>query len=167
MIVLKRDFTSHSLSLHLPRQLLSNEVFPKRFQYFRGYEKMETVSGIPVVDFAAMSIEHETLPSPSDGRVQAIARQIHEAFSTVGFVYLRNHGITQQKVIMQPEPSALQNPPLGIINLLVNIQYFGCKEKNLDRQQNSRDRLRSFCSYSSSQTLIAFNATLAVHIIAP
>ena len=125
VIVLKRDLTSHSLSLHLPRQLLSDKVFPKRFQYFRGFEKMETVSGIPVVDFSAMSIEHKTLPSPSDDRVQAIARQIHEAFSTVGFVYLRNHGITQGKVILQPELFALQNPHLSIINLLVNIQCFG------------------------------------------
>lgn len=58
---------------------------------------METVSGIPVVDFAALSVDHETI-SGSDERVQAIARQIHEAFSTVGFVYLKNHGITQAKV---------------------------------------------------------------------
>lgn len=58
---------------------------------------METVSGIPVVDFAALSVDHETI-SASDERVQAIARQIHEAFSTVGFVYLKNHGITQAKV---------------------------------------------------------------------
>ena len=58
---------------------------------------METVSGIPVVDFAALSVDHETT-SASDERVQAIARQIHEAFSTVGFVYLKNHGITQAKV---------------------------------------------------------------------
>lgn len=58
---------------------------------------METVSGIPVVDFAALSVDHKTI-STSDERVQAIARQIHEAFSTVGFVYLKNHGITQAKV---------------------------------------------------------------------
>lgn len=62
---------------------------------------METVSGIPLVDFAAMSVEHDSVPSPSDNKVQAIARQIHQAFSTVGFVYLKNHGITQATV-MQP-----------------------------------------------------------------
>lgn len=59
---------------------------------------METVSGIPVVDFSAMSVEHETLPSSTDEKVQAVAKQIHEAFSTVGFVYLKNHGITQDTV---------------------------------------------------------------------
>lgn len=59
---------------------------------------METVSGIPVIDFSAMSVEHEAIPLPSDDRVQTIVRQIHEAFSTVGFVYLKNHGITQERV---------------------------------------------------------------------
>ena len=59
---------------------------------------MEAVSGIPVVDFTAMSVNLEATPPPSDARVEAIARQIHEAFSTVGFVYLKNHGITQEKV---------------------------------------------------------------------
>lgn len=59
---------------------------------------METVSGIPVVDFAAMSVEHETCPSPADDMLQEIAKQIYQAFSTVGFVYLKNHGISQDKV---------------------------------------------------------------------
>ena len=59
---------------------------------------METVSGIPLVDFSAMSVEKESLPSPADDMVQVIAKQIHEAFSTVGFVYLKNHGISQEKV---------------------------------------------------------------------
>lgn len=62
---------------------------------------METVSGIPVIDFSAMSVEHEAIPLPSDDRVQTIVRQIHEAFSTVGFVYLKNHGITQERVIYE------------------------------------------------------------------
>lgn len=62
---------------------------------------VETVSGIPVVDFSAMSVEHEAIPLPSDDRVQTIVRQIHEAFSTVGFVYLKNHGITQERVIYE------------------------------------------------------------------
>lgn len=60
---------------------------------------METVSGIPLVDFAAMSVEKESFPSPADDMVQVIVKQIHEAFSTVGFVYLKNHGISQEKVL--------------------------------------------------------------------
>ena len=59
---------------------------------------METVSGIPIVDFGAMSVKKESFPSPADEMVQVIANQIHEAFSTVGFVYLKNHGISQEKV---------------------------------------------------------------------
>lgn len=59
---------------------------------------METVSGIPLVDFSAMSVEHEMVSSYSDDQVLEIARQIHQAFSTVGFVYLKNHGISQNTV---------------------------------------------------------------------
>lgn len=59
---------------------------------------METVSGIPVVDFSVMSVEHKAIPPPSDDRVQTIAKKIHEAFSTVGFVYLKNHGITPERI---------------------------------------------------------------------
>lgn len=59
---------------------------------------METVSGIPLVDFAAMSVEHDTISSSPDYCVQEIAKQIHQAFSTVGFVYLKNHGISLETV---------------------------------------------------------------------
>ena len=59
---------------------------------------VEIVSGIPLVDFSAMSIEHESHPNASEEAVKALARKMYEAFSTVGFVYLRNHGIPQEQV---------------------------------------------------------------------
>ena len=56
-------------------------------------------SPIPVVDFSQMSLkkgtDHEDYAPES---IQQLADEIHRAFSTVGFVYLKNHGIPQQKV---------------------------------------------------------------------
>ena len=56
------------------------------------------ISGIPVVDFGAMSLERETRPNTSDESVVKLVKQIHDAFSTIGFVYLKNHGIFQEQV---------------------------------------------------------------------
>ena len=65
-------------------------------------------SSIPVVDFSQMSLEkgtdHEDYASES---IQQLADEIHRAFSTVGFVYLKNHGIPQQKVREFTEKSFL------------------------------------------------------------
>lgn len=76
---------------------LPNLDIPLKTLYFFP-RRMETVSGIPLVDFSAMSVEHEMVSSYSDDQVLEIARQIHQAFSTVGFVYLKNHGISQNTV---------------------------------------------------------------------
>ena len=59
---------------------------------------LERVSGIPVVDFSAMSIEHEVRPKSNNEEVQELSKQITEAFSTIGFVYLKNHGIHEEQV---------------------------------------------------------------------
>ena len=59
---------------------------------------VEHVSGIPVVDFGAMSLEHDIRPNTDSQAVQTLSKQIYSAFSTIGFVYLKNHGIHQQKV---------------------------------------------------------------------
>ena len=65
-------------------------------------------SSIPVVDFSQMSVEkgtdHEDYASES---IQQLADEIHRAFSTVGFVYLKNHGIPQEKVREFTEKSFL------------------------------------------------------------
>ena len=54
-------------------------------------------SFIPVVDFSQMSVEKVT-EDYSPESIQQLAHEIHRAFSTVGFVYLKNHGIPQEKV---------------------------------------------------------------------
>ena len=52
---------------------------------------------IPVVDFSQMSLEKVGIAGSSES-VQQLADKIHQAFSTVGFVYIKNHGIPQEKV---------------------------------------------------------------------
>ena len=54
-------------------------------------------SSIPVVDFSQMS-EEKVTEDYSPESIQQLADEIHRAFSTVGFVYLKNHGIPQEKV---------------------------------------------------------------------
>ena len=63
-------------------------------------------SSIPVVDFSQMSVEKVT-EDDSPESIQQLADEIHRAFSTVGFVYLKNHGIPQQKVREFTEKSFL------------------------------------------------------------
>ncbi|XP_078359493.1 uncharacterized protein LOC144643969 [Oculina patagonica] len=56
----------------------------------------ENISGIPVVDFSAMSLEHNNPLSKNADDVKKLADQVYQAFSTIGFVYLKNHGIPQE-----------------------------------------------------------------------
>lgn len=56
------------------------------------------VDGIPVVDFSAMSLENKNPLSEDDSTIRDLADQVYQAFSTIGFVYLRNHGIPQERV---------------------------------------------------------------------
>lgn len=57
-----------------------------------------TVSRIPVVDFSAMSLEHKEPLRENVQSLEILADQVYQAFSTIGFVYLKNHGIPQQTV---------------------------------------------------------------------
>ncbi|KAM7449088.1 hypothetical protein ABFA07_003082 [Porites harrisoni] len=54
-------------------------------------------SSIPVVDFSQMNVEKVT-EDDSPESIQQLADEIHRAFSTMGFVYLKNHGIPQEKI---------------------------------------------------------------------
>lgn len=58
----------------------------------------EVMFGIPVVDFSAFSIKNITRPSANNPDVEVLANKIYHAFSTVGFVYLVNHGISEDEV---------------------------------------------------------------------
>lgn len=55
-------------------------------------------SQIPVVDFSAMSLENADPLNENKEAVNIVADQLYRAFSTIGFVYLKNHGIPQETV---------------------------------------------------------------------
>ena len=52
-------------------------------------------SPIPVVDFSAMSLDVRD-PDRSNQAIKDLAKQVYQAFSTIGFVYITNHGIPQE-----------------------------------------------------------------------
>ncbi|KAJ7394170.1 hypothetical protein OS493_003850 [Desmophyllum pertusum] len=57
------------------------------------------ISGIPVVDFSAMTLKkNKDSLSENDEAIKDLANQMHQAFSTIGFVYLKNHGIPQEVI---------------------------------------------------------------------
>lgn len=53
---------------------------------------------IPVVDFGIMGLNSQNPPSLDEESVKLLADTIHTAFSTIGFVYLTNHGISDAEV---------------------------------------------------------------------
>lgn len=52
----------------------------------------------PVVDFGIMGLNCQNPPSLDGESVQLLADKIHTAFSTIGFVYLTNHGISDAEI---------------------------------------------------------------------
>ena len=56
---------------------------------------MSVVTSIPIVDFSAYNLERE---EPDAAHFQTLIDEVYEAFSTIGFVYLKNFGIPQTKV---------------------------------------------------------------------
>jgi len=59
-------------------------------------------SQIPVVDFSVMSLENAAPLTENNQAVKIVAEQLYRAFSTIGFVYLQNHGIPQEMVRYYP-----------------------------------------------------------------
>nr|XP_058970280.1 uncharacterized protein LOC131796687 [Pocillopora verrucosa] len=53
---------------------------------------------IPVVDFSALSLENKDPFSKISKDIEELADQVYQAFSTIGFVYLKNHGIPQEVI---------------------------------------------------------------------
>lgn len=60
--------------------------------------EIENISGIPVIDFSAMSLMHKDPLKKNPEAVKELADQVYQAFTTIGFVYLKNHGIPQEVV---------------------------------------------------------------------
>ena len=57
---------------------------------------------IPVVDFEIMGLNAERTPPKDEESVRKLAEDIYTAFSTIGFVYLKNHGISDTEVNYWP-----------------------------------------------------------------
>ncbi|XP_071502179.1 uncharacterized protein [Diadema antillarum] len=53
------------------------------------------VDSVPVIDFTAYSLERD---SPDPERIQRLVDDVHTALTTIGFMYLKNFGISQQKI---------------------------------------------------------------------
>ena len=55
------------------------------------------MDSIPIVDFSSLSLTKDDISYNSDG-ANEVASQIKHAFSTIGFVYLKNFGISDTEV---------------------------------------------------------------------
>ena len=55
-------------------------------------------SEIPVVDFSAYSICKNEECDEVNPEINKLAQEIYDAFTTVGFVYIKNHGIPESEV---------------------------------------------------------------------
>ena len=55
-------------------------------------------SAIPVVDFSSYNINGENFDE-TNPEINKLAQEIYEAFTTVGFVYIKNHGIPESEVM--------------------------------------------------------------------
>ncbi|XP_068710551.1 uncharacterized protein [Montipora foliosa] len=56
------------------------------------------MSDIPVLDFGQICLRKETNNWFSGNASRQLADKLYKAFSTVGFVYIKNHGIPQDKI---------------------------------------------------------------------
>lgn len=77
----------------------------------RSENKQEKMSNdIPMVDLADIGLHH--LDKPRESTVDRVANELDSAFSTVGFVYLKNHGVEQQTIdnVFQASKSFFQLP---------------------------------------------------------
>ena len=72
------------------------KCFP--FKIFKMAALASKISGIPVVDFSAMGLRNKDPLSENSEDIKRLADQVYHAFSTSGFVYLKNHGIPQETV---------------------------------------------------------------------
>jgi isopenicillin N synthase-like dioxygenase len=59
--------------------------------FYTSLSKMVVAADIAVVSF-------ERFINGDDSEQRAVAKELYEAFSTVGWVYLKDHGIPQERV---------------------------------------------------------------------
>lgn len=53
---------------------------------------------IPCVDFSALGLQNPDRTRLDPKAVQQIVDELHSAFTSVGFVYLKNYGISHEQV---------------------------------------------------------------------
>lgn len=53
---------------------------------------------IPIIDFGQVCIEPADNDCFSENNMQQLAEELQKAFRTVGFAYIKNHGIPSEKV---------------------------------------------------------------------
>lgn len=53
---------------------------------------------IPTVNLQNVGLGTEEISHPPNGDVKRISQELYNAFATVGFVYIKNHGIDEEKV---------------------------------------------------------------------
>jgi len=63
-----------------------------------GLDRKMADSVIPVVDFEIMGLNAEKNPPKDEESLRKLAEDIYTAFSTIGFVYLKNHGISDTEI---------------------------------------------------------------------
>ena len=67
-----------------------------------GFSEIKMAGGretyIPVVDFASFNSVNSEDFDESNVEIQKISQEIYDAFTTVGFVYIKNHGMPQTEV---------------------------------------------------------------------
>ena len=52
-----------------------------------------------MVDFSAYKLDFTEKRDEVNPEINKLAQEIHDAFTTVGFVYIKNHGISESEVI--------------------------------------------------------------------
>ena len=64
---------------------------------------------LPVIDISCIGLDKEDPLDYSSKDVTSTARQLCDAFKNVGFVYIKNHGITDELVCIKEDYSTWMN----------------------------------------------------------
>ena len=102
-----------------------------------------TKMAIPVVDFSAMGLQNKNQPwAENSNVVKDLAEKLYNAFSTVGFVYLKNHGIPQEMVRFCSNICFVVVVPVNVF--FISGFFFFFHYKNWDKGSKA-----AFCTASS------------------
>ncbi|XP_071115189.1 uncharacterized protein [Haliotis cracherodii] len=53
---------------------------------------------VPIIDFSAYGLQITNKESVADSDLETLAANVYHALSTVGFLYIKNHGLPQEKI---------------------------------------------------------------------